>query len=107
MRRTIAVLGLTAAVCATALLGLVPSASRAASSEATFLIPASDGYGVAECLVAQSECGQVIAHAWCEAQGFAQARTYGVAAPEDVTGAIETAQPTEPSQRPIAITCGN
>ena len=107
MRRTIAVLGLSVALAATGLLALVPNTSRAASSEATFLIPASDGYGVAECLVSQSECGQVIAHAWCEAQGFAQARTYGVAAAEDVTGSIEVAQPTEPSSRPIAITCGN
>ena len=107
MHRTIAVLGLALALSATGLLTLVPSVSRAASNEATFLIPAGDGYGVAECLVNQSECGQVIAHAWCEAQGYAQARTYGLAAAEDVTGSIAVSQPTEPSSRPIAITCGN
>ena len=107
MRRTIAVLGFMGAMSVAALSALGPGATPAVAKEATFLIPASDGYGVAECLVNQSECGQVIAHAWCEAQGFVQARTYGVAAPEDVTGAIEVSQTSEPFQRPIAITCGN
>ena len=100
MRRTIAVLGFALAMSVSA---LVPGATRAAAREATFLIPASDGYGVAECLVSQSECGQVIAHAWCEAQGFALARTYGVAAPEDTTGSIEVSRTPEPSPSPAAV----
>lgn len=107
MRRTAAVLGFLALVSAAAVCLSLPGAARAVAGEATFLIPASDGYGVAECLTNKSECGQVIAHAWCEAQGYAQAQAYGVASPEDVTGAIETVAAAEPSQRPIAITCGN
>lgn len=107
MRRTLAVLGFAVVLPVAALSASGPGATPAVAKEATFLIPASDGYGVAECLVSQSECGQVIAHAWCEAQGFAQARTYGVAAAEDVTGTIEVSRAPEPSQRPIAITCGN
>ena len=107
MRRTIAVLGFAVAMSVAALSALGPGATPAVAREATFLIPASDGYGVAECLVNQSECGQVIAHAWCEAQGFTQARAYGIAAPEDTTGSIEVSATPEPSQRPIAITCGS
>ncbi|WP_204316103.1 hypothetical protein, partial [Serratia marcescens] len=57
--------------------------------EKTFLIPASEGYGVGECLTSPgSECGQVVADAWCEAQGFAAAQSFGVAAQDEYTGAI-------------------
>ncbi|GJE09381.1 MULTISPECIES: hypothetical protein [Methylobacterium] len=73
--------------------------------EKTFLIPSSDGYGVGECLTTpDSACGQVVANAWCEAQGYAAANSYGVAAADEYTGAIS--QPiASPSERPIRITC--
>mgnify|MGYP001807942356 CR=1 FL=1 len=73
--------------------------------EKTFLIPSSDGYGVGDCLTTPgSECGQVVANAWCEAQGYAAANTFGIAAADEYTGAIE--QPiSTPSERPIRITC--
>ena len=73
--------------------------------EKTFLIPSSDGYGVGECLTTpDSACGQVVANAWCEAQGYAAANSYGVAAADEYTGAIS--QPmTSPSERPIRIIC--
>jgi hypothetical protein len=76
--------------------------------EKTFLIPSSDGYGVAECLIVGSgECGQVVADAWCESQGFAKAAGFGVAAQDEYTGAIDVpAVPvTRPADRPIRITC--
>ncbi len=44
------------------------AASQTAGVEKTFLIPSSDGYGVAECLTTGGECGQVVADAWCESQ---------------------------------------
>ncbi|MHB2205206.1 hypothetical protein [Methylobacterium sp. CM6257] len=73
--------------------------------EKTFLIPSSDGYGVGECLTTPgSECGQVVANAWCEAQGYAAANSYGVAAADEYTGAISQPVPA-PSERPIRITC--
>lgn len=73
--------------------------------EKTFLIPSSDGYGVGDCLTTPgSECGQVVANAWCEAQGYAAAGSYGIAAAEEYTGAIELPVST-PMQRPIRITC--
>lgn len=74
--------------------------------EKTFLIPTSDGYGVADCLTsAGSECGQVVANAWCESQGFASANSYGVAAADEYTGAIEQPAAPKPADRPIRITC--
>lgn len=74
--------------------------------EKTFLIPSSDGYGVADCLTSPgSECGQVVANAWCESQGFASAGSYGTAAADEYTGAIEQPAMTKPADRPIRITC--
>ncbi len=55
------------------------------------LIPSSDGYGVAECLTTGGECGQVVADAWCESQGYAKSASYGIAAQDEYTGAIEAA----------------
>jgi hypothetical protein len=73
--------------------------------EKTFLIPSSDGYGVGECLTSPgSSCGQVVANAWCEAQGYAAANSYGVAAADEYTGAISQPVPA-PTERPIRITC--
>jgi hypothetical protein len=72
-----------------------------AAGQETFVIPASDGYGVADCLAHGSECGKVVANAWCEAQGYVLASSFGLVGAEDVTGAIGT----EAAQRPISITC--
>ncbi len=111
MRRTFATLAFTAvlASAAASFTGL-PSDPRSGErrSEAVFLIPANDGYGVAECLVAGGECGQIVADAWCETQGYARAASFGPAEPEDVTGStgsirtVSTAMPDEP---PVAVTC--
>ncbi len=109
MRRTVAILGFGTMLAAGALSFLVlpNGASRAAETDAaTFLIPASDGYGVAECLASGAECGRVIATAWCEAQGFRRAEAFGPSRPEDVTGSVVV--PTRSDEgRPIAITCAN
>ena len=74
--------------------------------EKTFLIPGAEGYGVGECLTdGKTECGQVVADAWCESQGYASAVSYGVAAQDEYTGAIETAPVVKAADRPIRITC--
>lgn len=110
MRRTLTVLGFTSLLAATAasftMLPIGPS-KAAAVENATFLIPASDGYGVADCLTSGQECGRVVANAWCEAHGFGRADTFGLAAPEDATGSIEKAATAVKAERPISITCGN
>jgi hypothetical protein len=80
-------------------------AKAPARVEKTFLIPSSDGYGVADCLATPGNaCGQVVANAWCEAQGYAAANSYGIAAADEYTGAISQPVPA-PSERPIRITC--
>jgi hypothetical protein len=110
MRRPVAVLLalVVATATATATLparaGTAPAARK--SVEKTFLIPAEDGYGVGECLSGgPSECGQVVANAWCESQGFASAANYGVAAQDEYTGAIGDAVPVKSAPRPLRITC--
>jgi len=109
MRRAIAVLGFVALLGLGALsFTLLPTgATRAEGADnATFLIPATDGYGVADCLSSATECGKVIANAWCEAHGFAKAASFGMAAPEDVTGSLEpAAPPVKRAERPLSITC--
>lgn len=73
--------------------------------EKTFLIPAAEGYGVGECLTGgNSECGQVVANAWCESQGYASAASYGAAVRDEYTGAIPNA-PVKTVEPPIRITC--
>jgi hypothetical protein len=108
MRRTLAVVAF-AAVIATAAGSLVilpNGTSRAAGKDATFLIPAADGYGVADCLtMSGSECGRVVADAYCEAQGFAKSESFGRAASEDITGTVEAAAVRPEPERPIRITC--
>jgi hypothetical protein len=110
MRRTIAVLAFAAVVASAAgsLVVLPNGATRAAAKDATFLIPAADGYGVADCLTApDSECGRVVADAYCEAQGFAKSESFGRAAAEDVTASVEAAPMRSESERPIRISCVN
>ena len=110
MRRTFAVLGFSTVLVSGALsLVVLPNgATRAAATtaDATFMVPASDGYGVAECLVGGAECGQVVAGAWCEAQGYGRVVSFGLAS-EEVTGAVQTAGRAASGDRPIAITCAN
>ena len=107
MRASTAVSALLATVLATTLaLGAqAGSETPARSVEKTFLIPSSDGYGVAECLTTGGECGQVVADAWCESQGYAKSASFGVAAQDEYTGAIEAAPAVKTSDRPIRITC--
>ena len=110
MRRALAVIAFAAVVAAGAgsFVVLPNGATRAAAKDATFLIPAADGYGVADCLTAPgSECGRVVADAYCEAQGFAKSESFGRAAAEDVTGTLETAVMRPESERPIRISCVN
>lgn len=101
------------ALLATILTGSLVIAAQAGSEtpkaggrvEKTFLIPSSEGYGVADCLTTPgSACGQVVADSWCEAQGYASANAFGVAAADDYTGAIDLPV-SKPSDRPLRITC--
>jgi hypothetical protein len=108
MRRTLALSGFVTilAVAAVSLIVLPNGTPRAAGGETTFLIAATDGYGVADCLTGGTECGSIVANAWCESQGFSRAESFGLAAPETVTGSAQVGL-TPRSERPISITCIN
>lgn len=111
MRRAVALIGLFGIVGAGLSLSVLPTTKTAAapSDQRTFLIPASDGYGVADCLSSKSECGKIVADAWCEAQGFAKASSFGLASREDFTGSLSKAKAVAPApapEQPLVITCG-
>ena len=108
MRRAYAVLGLSTAVFLTAAsVTLLPNGTQASSTEATFLVPAADGYGVAECLISNQPCGQVVADTWCEAQGYARAVSFRQTDAEETTSSIRKVSMTAPEHRPVSITCSN
>jgi len=107
MRRAFAMLGMgTAVFFAAASLTLLPNGTQASSSEATFMVPAADGYGVAECLIGNQACGQVVANAWCEAHGYTKAVSFRQISPEEVTGTIQKAS-FGPKDPPVSVTCSN
>lgn len=108
MRRAFTVLGLGSAVLvAAASLTMLPNGTQASSTEATFMVPAADGYGVASCLTSNQPCGQVVADTWCEAQGFTRATSFRQVSPEEVTGSIQKASVGPQEHLPVAITCSN
>ncbi len=108
MRRAVALVGLLGVAAAGISLSIMPSSRSvaAASEPRTFLIPASDGYGVADCISSRAECGKIVANAWCESQGFGKAVAFGVAAREDFTGSVTKQSPTQAAEQPLSITCG-
>jgi hypothetical protein len=71
----------------------------------TFIIAATDGYGVEDCLAEGGECGRVVADAWCEAHGRGPAISFGLA--DDVTGAIAITAAAEKPHGPYIIRCGD
>lgn len=73
-----------------------------AEGPTTIVIPASEGYGVSDCLEAGAECGQIIASSWCAAHGFGRATAFGYAKPEDMTA---TTVSTQAAPKAIAVTC--
>jgi hypothetical protein len=67
-------------------LGIAAVNRGQAAESNTFIIAATDGYGVEDCLAEGGECGHVVADAWCEAHGHGAALSFGLA--EDITNAI-------------------
>jgi hypothetical protein len=71
--------------------GLPDSVAQAAP---TYVVTDQEGYGVSECLAQKSDCGKIVADAWCESHGHAAARAYGPA--EDLTAAIPASGSGQP-----------
>lgn len=96
MIRTISAFALaTTLTLATA--GSVLAGGLDAHGRPTFLIPARDGYGVADCLTRGDACAVQVANAWCAAQGYHHAADLRV-----VIGEGDTARSDA-----IAVTCDN
>jgi hypothetical protein len=108
MRRTLTGLAFTFALAAAAasFAGLTGGTrSAAGGAEAMFLVPATDGYGVGECLSSGAACGKVVADAWCQTQGYAQAVSFRRAEADDLTGSVQRVSTAERVETPVAITC--
>ena len=77
-----------------------------AQSAHSYIMPADDGYGITECIAMGGACARVVADAWCEAHGHAQAIAFGRA--EDATASIivPTADANSPQPGSYIVTCG-
>jgi hypothetical protein len=111
MRRVFAALGFVALAGTLVMSFLViPTGNLSASLDrsATFLIPASDGYGIANCLSSSAACGEIVATAWCEAHGYPRAQSFGPVAREDHTGSTGAFRLSRIERdEPLSITCGD
>jgi hypothetical protein len=85
-------------------LGAGPLGQAQAADGNIFIIAATEGYGVEDCLAEGGECGRVVADAWCEAHGHGAAISFGVAS--DVTGAIPAAA-DDNRHSPYVVHCGD
>ena len=107
MRRAFTALGFLSILTAASLsLTVLPNGeTRAAGPSATFTVPAADGYGVAGCLTNGSDCGKIVANAWCEAHGYVRAETFGLTA--GATASVTAVRLADEADRAISITCAN
>jgi len=78
--------------------------SRAAESR-TLIIPPNDGYGFEECLKPGSQCGLVVADAWCKAHGFAGSNGFGPA--YEAAGTMDEASRSSIEPGSFHVTCGD
>jgi len=81
-----------------------PAAAGPDAASRNFIIAASEGYGVQDCLGGEGGCGQVVADAWCEAHGEGPALAFGKT--DDVTGAIASRPAQNIPAGAYFITCG-
>lgn len=73
-----------------------------AQAPSVFVIAASDGYGIGDCLANGGSCGKIIADAWCSAHGATRAVSFGPAV--DFAGAAERSDvPISPGS--MVISC--
>src|SRR5215469_2599985 len=65
-------------------------AANAASAETRVFIIANqaDGYGVDQCLASGEKCGASAARSYCQSRDFAQASSYRLVDPDEITGTV-------------------
>jgi len=74
-----------------ALAGIVLLSAPAFAESHIFIIANnSDGYGIDRCLANNEPCGASVATAYCQAQSFAQAKSFRRIERDDITGAVPT-----------------
>jgi hypothetical protein len=72
-----------------AVAGLLAFAPSAVAESRTFIIANhADGYGVDRCLANGERCGVTVATAYCQAQAFAEAKSFRKIEREEITGAV-------------------
>ena len=76
-----------------------------ADESRTLIIPPNDGYGFEECLKAGSQCGLVVADAWCKAHGFAGSNGFGPA--DETAGTMDEASRSSMEPGSFHVTCGD
>jgi len=105
MRRVVMSLASALLVAGAVSFSVVPTAAkREKAQESVFLLPPADGYGVADCIANNRECGKIVANAWCESKGFAKAASYGAVSPTEITGSI-AGRGGASKDPPLMITC--
>jgi hypothetical protein len=112
MRRVMFGLFATLAICGGGAMflaspGEVSAAPRnpAGLGEGVYLVPANDGYGIADCIAEKRACGKTVAETWCQTHGYRTALNFGVADRSDFTGSV-SASGAASQKMPIVISCG-
>jgi hypothetical protein len=71
----------------------------------SFIVPANDGYDLAECLAQGAACGKVVADAWCEAQGYGKSEGFGPSDPAETTASIAVKAGAPATPKTYTISC--
>jgi hypothetical protein len=89
--------------------GLLVIAAMQQAARATeghlIVVPSNDGYGVQECLSQNKGCGEIVAAAWCEAEGYSTPLAFGRA--EDITGVVPGSKESKLDPDAFVVKCGD
>ena len=90
-----------------AMLAVYLSPSLSYATEATFVVPADDGYGMDDCLAEGKACAKLVADSWCQVKGMSVAVRFERASAEDITASLTSKAAINPSETAYLITCRN
>lgn len=79
--------------------------AEASSATKDFILPTDDGYGMDDCLAEGGTCGQLVADAWCKANGLVKSIAYGPIDPAEMTASISTAKISRTAPAAYSVTC--
>lgn len=77
------------------------------ATEATFVVPADDVYGMDDCLAEGKACAKLVADSWCQVKGMSIAVRFERASAEDITASLTSKAAVKPSKTAYLITCRN